>query len=63
MSPYRAYKYLQRFMPSEKTSDLYDDDEMFADAINSLIPNFEYPDWSHKTVREVLAWVDRNRPA
>jgi len=34
--------------------DLYDEDDDFAAAINVLIDGFEYPDWSHKTVGEVL---------
>ena len=34
--------------------DLYDEDDDFAAAINVLIDEFEYPDWSHKTVGEVL---------
>ncbi len=35
--------------------DLYDEDEDFASALNNLLgPDFEYPDWSHKTIKEVL---------
>jgi hypothetical protein len=34
--------------------ELYDEDDDFAAAINVLIDGFEYPDWSHKTVGEVL---------
>lgn len=35
--------------------ELYAEDEDFAAALTQLIgPDFEYPDWSHKTVGEVL---------
>ena len=35
--------------------ELYECDLHFADALVDLIgPNFEYPDWSHKTIGEVL---------
>lgn len=41
-----------RYLP---VKELYDEDEDFAAALKQLIgPDFEYPDWSHKTVGEVL---------
>lgn len=41
-------------MPSERIADLYDEDDLVADALIALIPDFEYPDWSYKTVGDVL---------
>lgn len=41
-------------MPSERIADLYDEDDFVADALNALIPDFEYLDWSHKTVGDAL---------
>ncbi len=34
-------------------ADLYDTHPAFAEAIHRLIPGFEYPDWSHRTIAEV----------
>lgn len=31
---------------------------VFADAINTLVPNFEYPDWSHLTIAEALRKIN-----
>lgn len=54
MTEYRALAYLSRLMPSERIADLYDEDDFVADALNALIPDFEYLDWSHKTVGDAL---------
>lgn len=34
--------------------DFYDNDRLFADAINELVPDFEYPDWKHLTIFKVV---------
>jgi len=48
-----AKKVLARFAGNERVSDLYDDDEQFANAIRDLAgPDFEYPDFSHLTVSQ-----------
>lgn len=50
-----AKQTLDFYSPDPKVSELYDEDDDFASALNDLIgPDFEYPDWSHKTVGEVL---------
>lgn len=50
-----AKQTLDFYSPDLKVSELYDEDDDFASALNDLIgPDFEYPDWSHKTVGEVL---------
>lgn len=47
--------FLGYYNPSVEISELYDEDDDFAVALSDLIgPDFEYPDWSHKTVGEVL---------
>lgn len=38
-------------------AELYDTDPAFADAINDLIPGFEYPDWSHRTVADIKRYL------
>lgn len=46
---------LNRYAANEKVSDLYDGDEQFAKALHDLVgPDFEYPDFAHKTVGEIL---------
>ncbi|WP_374553448.1 hypothetical protein [Aquitalea pelogenes] len=37
-----------------KVSDVYDNNENVSSALNSLIEGFEYPDFSHKTIKQVL---------
>lgn len=55
-----ARAYLKRYASNEKVSDLYDSDEQLANALRDLIgPSFEYPDWSHKTVGEILEQFER----
>lgn len=56
-----AVSVLKRLPSNEKVSDLYDSDEQLANALRDLIgPSFEYPDWSHKTVGEILEQFERN---
>jgi hypothetical protein len=57
LSKYRAEAYLKRLGLDKKVSELYDDDETFQGALLTLIPVFEYPNWSHRTVEEVLNHV------
>jgi hypothetical protein len=54
MSKYRAESYLRRLGAHEVISDLYDDDDFLSSALISTIPGFEYPDWSYKTIGDVL---------
>jgi hypothetical protein len=54
MSKYRAITYLRRLGANEVIGELYDDDEMLRMALDALIPEFEFPDWSHKTIGQVL---------
>lgn len=55
MNILRAEQYLKNRVPAhDKVSDLYDDDEMLQSALCTLFPDFEYPDFSHLTIREVI---------
>ena len=54
MTRYRAEAYLRRLGAFEKVADLYDNNEMLQMALAAWIPEFEYPDHSHKTVRQIL---------
>lgn len=47
---------LEYYMPEDTVEELYNRDDDFASALIALVgaDKFEYPDWSHKTVGEVL---------
>lgn len=50
-----AAAFLGSYVSYLRVNELYNDDELFAEALRDLIgPDFEYPDWSHKTIGEVL---------
>ena len=49
--------YLASLPRSTRVDSLYDDDSRFADALNRLIPDFEYPDYAHRTVGAVCATI------
>jgi hypothetical protein len=50
-----AISVIEQFDPQTKLADLYDDNEDLADALDTAIPTFEYPDHSHKTIAVLLA--------
>lgn len=47
-----AFRFLQAYDPRDRVrlSDVYDDDADLRAAIFDAMPDFEYPDWSHRTV-------------
>lgn len=45
---------MSAFKNTDKVADHYDLNNDFAAHLNHMIPGFEYPDWSHKTLGEVL---------
>lgn len=60
MNILRAEDYLKRYVPqSTLVSDVYDDDEMLSAALLTLFPDFEYPDFAHLTLSEVLKRYSR----
>lgn len=54
MDKFEALQVLQSLHPSVKVADEYDDNDELRDALNSLIPDFEYPDFSHLTIGEII---------
>ena len=61
MNILRAETYLKtRLLGSEKVADLYDDDEMLREALSTLFPDFEYPDFSYMTIDQVLVRYNKN---
>lgn len=48
---------LESYPPTLRIGERYDDDVLLSEAVNRLIPGFEYPDWSHRTVKEVQAFA------
>jgi hypothetical protein len=49
--------YLDHYTVQELYDDFYDQSADFRDAIMILIPDFEYPDHSHKTIRQIKKQV------
>lgn len=61
MNILRAEAYVKQYVPqSTKLADVYDDDEMMSAAMLTLFPEFEYPDFSHLTLREVMQRYAKN---
>lgn len=57
-----ARKVLARYANNERVSDLYDEEEAFGNALHTLIgPGFEYTDWAHKTVGEILKQFSKEK--
>lgn len=52
-----AYKVLATYPGTEKVADVYDTDDEFSSALTTLIPNFEYPNFSFLTIKEVKSKV------
>jgi len=52
----QAMTLLQSYPLDATIAELYDDED-FSSACILLIPYFEYPDWSYKTVSQVLKYV------
>ena len=48
-----ALAVLEDFNDLEQIEELYDDQPALASALTTLIPGFEYPDWSHRTIADV----------
>lgn len=44
--------------PETKVADVYDDSEQLREALSTLIPDFEYPNYSHLTLAQVQRRVE-----
>lgn len=53
MSEEKAREYLSQFKDS-KIADIYDGYPTLREALGVILPNFEYPDISHKKVSQIL---------
>lgn len=55
MNVITAQSYLEQTASAtrERLSELYDEDPLLQDALLALIPDFEYPDFSHLTVAQI----------
>lgn len=42
----------------DKVADHYDQNPGFASVLNQYLPGFEYPDWSHRTVGDVITRIE-----
>jgi hypothetical protein len=54
-----ALNIIDGYESSLTVAQIYNDDNQFADALLSLFPDFEYPDFSHLTVKQVLVRYGR----
>ena len=52
---------LLREFEDETIEDIYDIYHDATDGLIALLPNFEYPDWSYKTVKEFLTYCFEER--
>jgi hypothetical protein len=50
-----ALAYLEGFPGDTRVADVYDVDDEASSALTSLIPHFEYPNYSYLTMAQVLA--------
>lgn len=55
MQTAEAKAVLKSYAQSSLVSDIYDNDDEFAEALNTLIPGFEYPNHSHQSIATILA--------
>jgi hypothetical protein len=60
LNKYRAINYLQEFNNHTKVSDLYDDNSHFRTIMNDFIEGFEYPDWSHRRVCDIINAIEKS---
>jgi hypothetical protein len=49
-----AVAYLMRYRDQKVDADLYDSDPRIGSYLDFLIPNFEFPDYCHKTLGQIL---------
>lgn len=62
MNRSEALKVVRSYPDDQVVSDLYEHDDAFADALNDLFPGtFEYPDFSHRKVSEVVRMAEKNQ--
>ena len=61
MNILRAETFFKQYgSASTKLAELYDDDTMLQEALATMFPGFEYPDFSHRTLGEIWAKYSKN---
>lgn len=60
-----ALRFLQAYDPCDmmRLSDVYDDDADLRAAIFEAMPDFEYPDWSYRTVHALAVSIHKDLTA
>ena len=54
MNLHTAEAFLRNYENTQaRLSEVYDDDDQLRDALGVLFPEFEYPDFSHRTIGEI----------
>ena len=56
MTREQAHKVLSHYKPTSTISRVYDYGFVSV-ALITLIHNFEYPDWSHRTIGDAIAFI------
>lgn len=72
MNVNKALAVIGDYLADVTVAEYYDEDAELREALGVLFPNFEYPDFSHKTMTQVLreaegkakrsAWAIKGRP-
>lgn len=60
MNVNKALEVVRDYHPTLKVVEVYDEDPDFSAAMSTLFPDFEYPDFSHLTMTQVLAKYERS---
>jgi hypothetical protein len=58
VNKYRALDYLSDFDQFTRVSDLYDHEPHFRTILGTFIQDFEYPNWSHKRVCDIIKYIE-----
>lgn len=51
----KAIDVVDDYQANMTVAEVYDEDEQFRTAMSVLFPDFEYPDFSHLTMKQVLS--------
>ncbi|MDO8418084.1 MAG: hypothetical protein Q7S87_17955 [Agitococcus sp.] len=57
MNKIQAAEVLAQYPPRTKVADIYHEDPQVGEALSTLMPNFEYPDVSYKTVKQLQYYI------
>jgi cytochrome c peroxidase len=60
MNVNNALAIVRDYHPTIKVAEIYDEDAEFASALNTLFPDFEYPDFSYLTITAIITKYERS---